>query len=238
MAIPLRQPSHGPSGYGGPPVWRTGYWSGAIWIIVVTSAVSFVDLFSRGAISGAGALTITDLKRGFVWQLLTYQLLHAGPLHLIFNMMWLYLIGPIVEPMLGKRRFLILYGFSGVVGGVAFLVWQMLVRDGSAAVLVGASGSILGVMAAATCVAPRYSIRLWFPPITIQLWVIFVVAVALALLSVRLGYDNAGGDAAHLGGAAAGLVGFAFRGKIGRFGARSKSKFWKPGDPARRFFRE
>ena len=128
--------------------------------------------------------------------MLTYQLLHAGPLHLIFNMMWLYLIGPIVEPMVGKRRFLVLYAFSGLVGGVAFLVWQMLAHDGSSAVLVGASGSILGVMAAATCVAPRYSIRLWFPPITIQLWVIFVVAVALALLSVRLGYDNAGGDAA------------------------------------------
>jgi membrane associated rhomboid family serine protease len=107
------------------------------------------------------------------------------------------------------------------------------------ATLVGASGSILGIMAAATCIAPRYPIRFWFPPVTVQLWVLFAIAMTLALLALRMSGENAGGEAAHVGGAAAGLVGFALRGRLpGKwFGRKKRSRFWRPGDPASSFFR-
>jgi membrane associated rhomboid family serine protease len=211
-----------------------------MWIIVVTSVVSVIDLFSLGAISHFGALSLDGIKHLFLWQIFIYPLLHAGPVHLIFNMLWLYMLGPIIEPVLGKQRFLMLYIVSGLTGGAAFLLAQRFGIGGviPQAYLVGASASILGVMAAATCVAPRMPIRFWFPPITVPLWVIFLIAIVLALLAVRTWDPNAGGEAAHLGGAAAGLIAFTFRTKLGFVRSKKKSKFWKPGDPASKFFRD
>jgi membrane associated rhomboid family serine protease len=225
---------------GGPPIWRTEYWSVTIWIIVITSIVSVIDMFSLGGISQFGALSLSGVKRLFLWQIFTYQLLHAGPLHLIFNMLWLWMLGPIIEPILGKTRYLMLYIVSGLTGGALFLLCEAYGIGGidPRAMLVGASASILGVMAAAVCVAPRMPIRFWFPPITIELWVIFLVAILLALLAIRTWSNNAGGEAAHLGGAAAGLIAFTFRKKLGMVRSKKKSKFWNPADPSSNFFRD
>jgi membrane associated rhomboid family serine protease len=225
---------------GGPPVWRTEYWSATIWIIVITSIVSVLDLFLLRGISDFAALSLRGVQRLWVWQVVTYQLLHANPLHLVFNMLWLYMLGPIIEPLLGKLRYLMLYIASGVTGGVLFLIFEAYGIGGvdSRATLVGASGSILGVMAAAVCVAPRMPIRFWFPPVSIPLWVIFVAAIGIALLAIRVSGMNAGGEAAHLGGAVAGLVAFTFRNRLGVGRTKKKSKFWNPGDPSTSFFRD
>jgi membrane associated rhomboid family serine protease len=211
-----------------------------MWIIVITSIVSVTDMFLLGGLSHFGALSLSGIRRFFLWQIFTYQLLHAGPLHLVFNMLWLYLLGPVIEPVLGKSRYLMLYIIGGVTGGAAFLLVEAYGIGGvlPQAILVGASGSILGVMAAAVCVAPRLPIRFWFPPITVRLWVMFLIAIVIALLAVRTSGDNAGGEAAHLGGAAGGLVAFAFRSKLGFIRSKKKSKFWKPGDPSTPFFRD
>jgi membrane associated rhomboid family serine protease len=234
----------GTGGTGGPPFWRTRYWSASMWIIVVTSAVSMIDFFLLGGLSRFGALGLAGIERLFLWQVFTYPLLHGSPIHLIFNMLWLYLLSPLVEPMLGKQRFVALYIISGLTGGAAFLIVQALGIGGVSpqANLVGASGSILGIMACATCIAPRYPIRFWFPPITIELWVLFLFMVLMSLLALRMAEGNAGGDAAHLGGAAAGMLGFKFRHRLNvtfpGIGGPRKSKFWKPGDPASKFFRD
>ena len=155
-------------------------------------------------------------------------------------MLWLYFLGPIIEPLLGRPRFVMLYVVSGLTGGAAFLLAQSLAIAGvdPETRLVGASGSILGVMAAAVCVAPRLPIRFWFPPVSLQLWVVFLIATGLALIAVRTSGDNAGGEAAHLGGAAAGLIAFTFRRSLMLPSRRGRSKFWKPGDPASNFFRK
>jgi membrane associated rhomboid family serine protease len=224
----------------GPPVWRTRYWSATTWIIVITCIVSVADMMLLGWLARWLALRIADIRRGFVWELLTFQLLHSGPVHLLFNMLWLYLLGPIIEPLIGKRRFVVLYMTSGVVGGLTFLLLQRIgAAYGRDAALVGASAGIFGIMAGAVCVAPHLSIRFWFPPVAIPLWVLFVGAVVLALVTIRTGGWNAGGEAAHIGGALAGFVLFRQRRLLDRLsrGGR-RSRFWRPGDPAARFFRE
>jgi len=225
---------------GGPPIWRTEYWSATIWIIVITCIASLIDMFSMGGLTQFGALSIEGVRHFYVWQLFTYQLLHAGPIHLLFNMLWLFMLGPIIEPLMGKRRFISLYVLSGVVGGAIFLVTQKFAIGEvlEEAHLVGASASILGVMAGAVCIAPRMPIQFWFPPVSIPLWVIFIAAIVMALLAIRVSGMNAGGEAAHLGGAVAGLIGFTFRGKLGFVRSKKKSKFWKPGDPSTSFFRD
>src|SRR4051812_42712003 len=90
------------NGQGGPPIWRTQYWSATMWIIVITCIVSVSDLFLFGVLTHFGGLSLSGVRHFYIWQLLTYQLLHASPIHLIFNMLWLYLLGPLVEPMVGK----------------------------------------------------------------------------------------------------------------------------------------
>ncbi len=89
--------------------------------------------------------------RGAIWQLVTYMFLHdsGGLTHILFNMYVLFAFGPHVETAMQSRRFLSLYLFSGLMAGLAHtaLAYNHPV--------VGASGAILGVMAAfALCTFP------------------------------------------------------------------------------------
>jgi membrane associated rhomboid family serine protease len=72
--------------------------------------------------------------------------------------------------------------------------------------LVGASAGIFGVLIAAAFVAPNATIMLLFPPIPMQLRTFAWVLIAIAVFSVFTAGHNAGGEAAHLGGAAMGAA--------------------------------
>ena len=79
------------------------------------------------------------------WQMLTGAFLHDwnSPIHLLFNMYTLFIFGQVIEPMLGKGRYLALYLISAFGGSVAVLVF-----GDPAATVVGASGAIYGLMGA------------------------------------------------------------------------------------------
>jgi rhomboid protease GluP len=85
-----------------------------------------------------GPLTI----RGEWWRLLSSTFLHAGFLHLFFNMLFFWVLGNYAERMFGNLTFLMLYALSGLGGSVATLLWNPNV------VSLGASGAILGVAGA------------------------------------------------------------------------------------------
>lgn len=207
----------------------------------MTSLVSLIDMMLLDGLKPWCALSLSGIRSLFLWQIATSQVLHVGPGHLIFNMLWLYFLGLMIESMIGKRRFVVLYAISGAAGGVLFLVMNYfgVIYGGEGAMLVGASAGIFGVMAAAVCVAPYLAIRFWFPPVSIPLWIVFVISVVVALLTIRIGGWNAGGEAAHLGGAAVGMALYKFRGTLDRLSRGGKrSRFWKPGDPASNFFRK
>jgi len=76
------------------------------------------------------------------WRALTSMFLHAGPLHLAFNMWAFYSVGPLTERVFGNRAFLAVYLLSGIGGSLASLAWSPL------SVGVGASGAIFGVYGA------------------------------------------------------------------------------------------
>src|SRR5882757_7250740 len=99
-------------------------------------------------------LSLPGLQRGFVWQLLTYQFMHGGPMHLILNCWALFMFGRGVEWAVGKTRFLILYLSSGIIGGLlqmlACLLWPHYFGEtstGAPAAVVGASAGVSGVVA-------------------------------------------------------------------------------------------
>ena len=73
------------------------------------------------------ALSVEGLKHGYVWQLLTYQFMHAGVLHILLNGWAIYVFGHAIEQTLGWKKFLTLFLASGVIGGLfqslAALLW-------------------------------------------------------------------------------------------------------------------
>ncbi|RDI75086.1 putative membrane protein rhomboid-like [Gaiella occulta] len=83
------------------------------------------------------------VDQGDWWRLVTAMFLHAGILHLAFNMLALYWLGSIVERALGTPRYLLLYFVSGIAGSAGALVFSSPL-----ALTVGASGAIFGVMGA------------------------------------------------------------------------------------------
>src|SRR5689334_142265 len=96
-------------------------WSITVVILVVNVIVFFLDFAdgrrSHSAFLEYGALSLEGLKRGFVWQFFTFQFLHGGLGHLVFNSIALYFVGRPLEEVLGKRSFLKLYLLSGFAGG-------------------------------------------------------------------------------------------------------------------------
>jgi membrane associated rhomboid family serine protease len=160
----------------------------------------------HGPITEAGYFSVEKaVYHGQIWRLLTFQFLHASPMHLAMNMIGLFLFGQIVEGQFGARRYLAFYLLCGVAGAVAYvLLWAsgILIDDG-AVPMVGASAGVFGVMMAAAEIAPEMEIWMWFGtvPVRVLAW----VSMAIALLVVLRTGPNAGGEAAHLGG---GILGF------------------------------
>src|ERR1035437_2084161 len=72
------------------------------------------------------ALSLTGLEHGFIWQLLTFQFMHAGWMHLIFHYLAIYFFGRPVETALGRRHFLTLYLSAGIIGGLVQMLFAFL----------------------------------------------------------------------------------------------------------------
>lgn len=147
-----------------------------------------------------------------IWRFITFQFLHAGIWHLVVNMLMLYFFGPLVENYLGRRRFLAFYLICGCMGPVAYmLLWawssvtpmQLIVT--SYVPLVGASAGLFGILIAAALIAPDVTVLVYgIVPMRLRAmaWVMLIFAVYTVFTSGH----NAGGEAAHLGGAVMGWL--------------------------------
>jgi len=155
-----------------------------------------------------------------IWRLLTFQFLHAGTYHLLFNMLALLFFGEVVERSLGGRRFLAFYLVCGVFGALAYLALNLagfLMTGGTTGVnpiplllvndvytpLIGASAGVFGVLVAAARLRPNETIYLMFA-IPMKMWVAVALFTGLAAYGLLMVGRNQGGEAAHLGGAIAG----------------------------------
>jgi membrane associated rhomboid family serine protease len=186
------------------------------WLLIANILVFFAGIFFHPANFVAGfPQPITFLKKWFsifpnsltydlqIWRLITYQFLHSGPLHILFNMLGLYFLGPTLERYWGSRRFLIFYLGCGMAGGL-FYTLLVAVNFLPALPMVGASGAILGMLAACAILFPQFVVILIIFPVPIRLATVLLVFVYIA--NVMMVGQNAGGDAAHLAGMAAGAL--------------------------------
>jgi membrane associated rhomboid family serine protease len=150
---------------------------------------------------------LTAIQGVQLWRFITFQFLHANLMHLVFNMIALYMFGPMVETYLGRSRYLAFYLLCGVAGAVSYLVlWMTHVLVGYPWVpLVGASAGIFGVLIAASRVAPNATVLI-YGIVPMRMKTMAWVFVGIAVYTVFTGGHNAGGEAAHLGGAILGYL--------------------------------
>jgi rhomboid family protein len=166
-----------------------------------------------------------------VWQLITYQFMHGGLMHILFNMFALWMFGIEIENMWGSKKFLIYYLMCGIAAGISQLIFPPLFNEPSA-VTIGASGAIFGVLIAFGMVFPnRYIFLYFFIPIKAKYLIIGYIL--LELYSIPQGGNVA--HLAHLGGALAGFVYILFDKNtnisIGNVFRKSSFKFKKPYNP-------
>lgn len=186
-----------------------GAWPVAIVLMVVNVIVfalqQISDVHFHLPLEQYLALNPEDLKRGFVWQLITFQFLHAGLWHLLFNLIGIYFFGRFVEDRLGRAGFLKLYFLSGLLGGVlqTLLGWAFPQHFGGG--VVGASAGVCGLLAAFAMLEPN-GVILLFCVLPVRAKYVLWAAAGIALFYVLVPAQGGVAHAAHLGGMLGGIL--------------------------------
>lgn len=188
---------------------RAPGWSVTTWLIVVNVAIHFLAITMLPVLYQIGELTVySAFQRLEVWRLITFQFLHnpESLTHVLFNMFGLWVFGPMVERYLGGKKYLAFYLVCGLAGGLLFTVLTLVgfLPNGINTPLIGASAGVFGVIVACAFVSPNTVVQLLFPPIPLKMKTFAYGYVAIAFVSLIMGSNNAGGEAAHMGGAVAG----------------------------------
>jgi len=181
-------------------------------IIIFINLVLFTLMVAQGILAGLGPSVILNpdtylllhagaqywplaVIEGEWWRCLTYAFAHGGIIHLGFNMVVLYQVGPLVETEIGKARFLFLYTFTALTATTLGYFWHPM------APVVGASGSLFGLIGFSVVHYHRLG------PQGLQIrnfmfqWAIFAFVFGLLV-----GADNAGHLGGGLGGALLGML--------------------------------
>jgi len=133
------------------------------------------------------------------WTPISYMFVHAGALHIFFNMFALFLFGPRVEERLGGRRFVWLYAVSGLLGAAASGIFRPTVP------VVGASGAVLGVIVGFAHYWPRARLYIWGVLPVEAMWLVIGITV-WSVLGLTLGWRSHTAYGAHLGGLTGGYL--------------------------------
>jgi membrane associated rhomboid family serine protease len=174
-----------------------------VFIIMVASGAGFFDsgiskLFAEFALvpdrvgfrNSDGSVTVFQgVAHGDYYRLVTSQFLHFGIVHLGLNMFVLALVGPQLEQVLGRLRFVTLYLLAGIGGGVATYAF-----GSTSEIAAGASGAIFGLFGAYYAIARRF--RADTGPIVLTIVINVVFSLSVPHIDIR----------AHLGGLVTGAV--------------------------------
>lgn len=180
-------------------------------IFVIGTLISvFLQLFK---LSIPGIYELFALPASFTtfihqpWSMFTYMFMHSGFLHILFNMLWLYWFGILFLQFFSAKHLRGLYVLGGICGGLfymgAYNTFPFFSDAIDTSVLVGASASVLAIVAATAYREPNYRIQLFLFG-AIRLKYLALIVIGMDLLSITS--ENAGGHIAHLGGAIGGIL--------------------------------
>jgi len=141
------------------------------------------------------------------WTLFTYMFLHEGFLHIVFNLLWLYVFGRIFLMYLNEKRLVSVYLVGGLSGAalyiLAFNIFPAFQQAVPLSIALGASASVMAIVIAISVYVPNFSINLLLiGPVKLKYIAIFTII--LDVLSIPS--SNSGGHIAHLGGALFGYL--------------------------------
>jgi len=187
-------------------------WSATIVLLVVNVAAFILQnalyRFSSFPTNHYLALSVEGLRHGYVWQLLSYQFMHGGWLHLLLNCWAIFVFGREVEETLGRNSFLTLYFSSGVIGGLFQALAGVLFGGIFAAPVVGASAGAFGLVAAFATLYPERPLMLllfFIIPLSMRAKFLLLFCGLLTLFGLVFPMDNIA-HAAHLGGMLTGIL--------------------------------
>jgi membrane associated rhomboid family serine protease len=139
------------------------------------------------------------MTRGWIWQIATYMFLHAGPMHILFNMLGVWMFGVELERLWGTRFFTRFYAITGLGAGATVIAASYLPIDALqqtySAVTIGASGALYGLLMA---------FAIYYPDRPILMFLLFPIpAKYFVMILGGLAFVISGGgvsNSAHLGG--------------------------------------
>lgn len=216
--IPLSDPQSA----GRFPFWTIAIIAVNVYVFYLEATSPNPDLFIErfALISSHVNFSNTNTLAPFV----TSQFLHAGILHILANMWFLWVFGNNVEARVGFFLYPVLYLASGIAGGLA----QYFILTASSIPTLGASGAIAGVLGAYFTFFPRHSIKTLIPvfgfftivdlPASLMLVYWFVIQIFSGTASLSATASQLGGVAyfAHIAGFIFGLLAAKMVGRMGR----------------------
>ena len=178
-----------------------------------------------------GYVTMFGMEFAFYpWQLITYQFMHGGFTHILFNMFALWMFGSELEEHWGSAKFIVYYLLAGIGAGILHMILSLLL--GSVAPTIGASGSLYGVIIGFAMLNPDRKIMMFplFIPIPAR-----VFGIGMMVISAIMGITSSDGVAhfAHFGGALTGLFLLKWGEKISLF--KLSRKYIKFGLPSNEY---
>ncbi len=148
-------------------------------------------------------VVIPEAVRQFeLWRFITAAFTHLDFWHLFFNMFGLWMFGSLSAPVLGWKNFLNLYLISGTFGNVLWYVFNI----NSPAVLLGASGAVVGVIMATAMIMPDLRVLLLFFPVPVKLKTMAIVYIVLEVVQQGANIQSNIAYLAHIGGFFAGFL--------------------------------
>ena len=185
--------------------------------VIIFIGASFIEVFLT--LSGGGnffKLIINKLMlpasfTSFIlqpWSLISYFFLHLNFTHILWNMLFLYWFGKIIQDNIGNNAVISLYVLGGIIGGLSYMALFNIIpyyeNRISESLMLGASAGVFSIVAGSATLLPNYTFYLLFlGPVRIKYIALFYIL--LSFLDVT--GSNAGGEIAHLGGA---LIGYLF----------------------------
>jgi membrane associated rhomboid family serine protease len=172
-----------------------------LYINIALFVVQLILKYSGISLVGLLALFPTYSNYFGIHQLITHQFLHAGWIHLIFNMFALATIAPAVEEKVGSKKFLLFYLLCGV--GSAILHLSLITSNNP---MVGASGAVYGILLYFMFLRPDEKLYLFFIPIGIRAKYLIPVLLTIELYLATNSLNDGIGHWAHIGGAITGTT--------------------------------
>jgi len=173
-----------------------------LYLLIANIAVFGLSIFAPALVGGWLSLIPNRLLfRGELWRLGSYLFIHGDFSHLLFNMLGLFFFGPVMERVLGYRRFWIFYFLCGCGSGLVAALFYFSLGNGDA-VIIGASGAIFGIITGYGVLFPNSTIY-WnfFLPIKAK-WLVLIYGVLqlFATLQYAGGARSGIASIAHLSG--------------------------------------